>query len=319
MNPLISIIVPVYNAESTLDKCVDSIINQTFTNWELLLINDGSKDYSGKICDEYAAKDPRIKVFHKKNGGVSSARNIGLDNAQGEWIAFCDSDDWISFDFLDVFISYDLSLCDFYISGVQLIGSDFQILPPDICLDLDNVALLDDILNKIYFTAPWGKLYKKQIIEDGGIRFNEKLKIGEDTDFILNYLLYIDKIRLISRPLYHFFNDESCKISKYALSASAYITHVSCIRKAFVALGNKVNYKFPVTYPLLMRYYSHLFYVHLMCIQSYPEFKREVCIYKKAKVPFYPKSRVNNLMMQLIRIVPYVVFVLFRLIVKRKS
>lgn len=82
MNPIISIIVPVYNAEKTLNKCVDSILNQTFQDWELLLIDDGSTDRSGELCNEYAAKDQRIKVFHKKNGGVSSARNIGLDHAK---------------------------------------------------------------------------------------------------------------------------------------------------------------------------------------------------------------------------------------------
>ena len=86
MNPSISIIVPIYNAEKTLNKCVDSILNQTFQNWELILIDDGSTDRSGKLCNEYASKDQRIKVFHKKNGGVSSARNIGLDHAKGEWI-----------------------------------------------------------------------------------------------------------------------------------------------------------------------------------------------------------------------------------------
>ena len=95
MNSLISIIVPVYNSEKALDRCINSILEQTFQNWELLLINDGSTDRSREICDEYAAKDQRIKVFHKTNGGVSSARNVGLDNAKGEWITFCDSDDEI--------------------------------------------------------------------------------------------------------------------------------------------------------------------------------------------------------------------------------
>ena len=94
-NPKISVIIPVYNAESTLRRCVDSFLAQTFTDFECLLINDGSKDRSGEICDEYVARDSRVKVFHKENGGVSSARNVGLDNATGEWIAFVDSDDWV--------------------------------------------------------------------------------------------------------------------------------------------------------------------------------------------------------------------------------
>lgn len=93
--PLISIIVPVYNSVSTLNRCLDSILNQTFSDWELLLIDDGSTDRSTELCDQYASKDQRIKVFHKKNGGVSSARNIGLSHAKGEWITFVDSDDEI--------------------------------------------------------------------------------------------------------------------------------------------------------------------------------------------------------------------------------
>lgn len=93
--PKISVIVPVYNTEQYLPRCIDSILAQTFTDFELLLIDDGSKDSSGKICDESAAKDSRIRVFHKENGGVSSARNMGLNNAQGEWITFVDSDDYL--------------------------------------------------------------------------------------------------------------------------------------------------------------------------------------------------------------------------------
>lgn len=96
--PKISIIVPVYNVEKYLRKCIDSILNQTFKDFELILIDDGSTDESGKICDEYNLKDNRIKVIHKENGGLSSARNAGLDIAQGEYIGFVDSDDWIESD-----------------------------------------------------------------------------------------------------------------------------------------------------------------------------------------------------------------------------
>lgn len=92
--PLVTVIIPVYNAENTLARCVDSILAQTFTDFELLLIDDGSRDGSAALCDEYAKKDGRVRVFHKENGGVSSARNVGLDNAQGEWLCFCDSDDY---------------------------------------------------------------------------------------------------------------------------------------------------------------------------------------------------------------------------------
>ncbi len=118
-SPTISVIVPVYNAESTLQRCVDSILAQTFEDFELILINDGSKDQSGDICDEYAAKDSRVKVIHKPNGGVSSARNAGLRIAHGEYIAFIDSDDYIDNDYLLGFKHYD---ADLIISGAKLIS-----------------------------------------------------------------------------------------------------------------------------------------------------------------------------------------------------
>ena len=98
--PQISIVVPVYNVEKYLERCIDSILAQTFTDFELLLINDGSKDSSGLICDKYAEKDSRIRVFHKENEGVSRARNLGISNARGRWLCFIDSDDWVDKEYL---------------------------------------------------------------------------------------------------------------------------------------------------------------------------------------------------------------------------
>ena len=108
-NPKISIIVPVYNAEQYLRRCIDSILNQSFTDFELILIDDGSKDKSSDICDEYAAKDSRVRIFHKENGGVSSARNVGLDNSCGEWVAFVDADDEIEDGYLNIRKSFENS------------------------------------------------------------------------------------------------------------------------------------------------------------------------------------------------------------------
>ena len=103
---LLSIIVPVYNTEKTIRQCVDSILSQEYNDFELLLIDDGSKDASPAICDEYARQDDRVRVFHKENGGVSSARNLGIDNAQGEWITFVDADDYITSNYLVNIDSY---------------------------------------------------------------------------------------------------------------------------------------------------------------------------------------------------------------------
>lgn len=107
IRPKVTIIVPVYNVEKYLTCCIGSILSQSFKDFELLLIDDGSSDLSGEICDDYVEKDARIRVFHKENGGVSSARNLGLENAQGEWICFIDSDDWVEVDFLKELIQYD--------------------------------------------------------------------------------------------------------------------------------------------------------------------------------------------------------------------
>ena len=98
--PKSSVIVPVYNVEIYLPRCIDSILSQSFTDFELILVDDGSPDNCGKICDEYALKDSRVRVFHKSNGGVSSARNLGLDNVRGEWVTFIDSDDYVEVDYL---------------------------------------------------------------------------------------------------------------------------------------------------------------------------------------------------------------------------
>lgn len=310
--PLISIIIPVYNSEKTLNRCVNSILNQTFMDWELLLVDDGSTDKSGKICDQYALKDFRIQVFHKKNGGVSSARNTGLDYAIGSWITFVDSDDFIDATFFDTLIRLQSS--DLCISGIQFINNETILLPPEENIKIENVAELDNLLNKLYFTAPWGKVYKNEIIQKNNIRFNINLKIGEDTDFVLKYLLYINDIRLISKPLYHFFNDEKGKITKYTLTADEFITHTISIKTNLTALCRKLNYTFPITNSVLMKYYSHLFYVYLMSIPSYTTFKKEAWKYKVSHIDYYPKSSRNAFVMKLIKIFPLAVFGLFRLL-----
>lgn len=156
--PQISVIVPVYNAERYLHRCVDSILSQTFSNFELLLINDGSKDSSGAICDEYAAKDPRVRVFHKENGGVSSARNLGLDNACGEWIAFVDSDDWISENYLESMLVFDT---DINFSSVSLVSESNQFnehvtLKLSDYRDSDLICFLDANFDSTIISSVWG-------------------------------------------------------------------------------------------------------------------------------------------------------------------
>ena len=201
--PVVSIIVPVYNAEKFLHRCIDSILAQTFSDWELLLVDDGSKDASGSICDEYATKDNRIKVFHKENGGVSSARNLGLDHSRGSWISFVDSDDLLPVQALQFQLPNED--VDLVVSGYALENdSDTPILPNFVGINMhENLRdfILANYLNS-FLAAPWAKLYKRSIILTNNIRFDENLKLCEDAIFVSNYLLYIKSIKSIKDVCY---------------------------------------------------------------------------------------------------------------------
>ena len=197
--PIISVIVPVYNAESTIRRCVDSILAQTFTDFECLLIDDGSKDKSGVICDEYAAKDSRIRVFHKLNGGVSSARNVGLDNATGEWIAFVDSDDWVESQYLNTLIS--ISLGQFSVCGFNGYGHiDYS----EHFVNIDAKRLLPFLFEHNLIWTPWGKMFYHPIIKEHRLRFDIKLRRGEDTVFCWEYLALCSKISVSALCLYNY-------------------------------------------------------------------------------------------------------------------
>lgn len=192
--PKISVIVPVYNVEKYLHRCIDSILSQTFTDFELLLINDGSKDESGKICDEYAGKDVRVRVFHKKNGGVSSARNMGLDNAKGEWVTFCDADDYVGCNWLRNFgIGENLPfqmMCQGIITSRPLdkdasdngpVGIGFN-YAGSIQVGLEKLLLLR-ILGYVF-----NKAFRLDLILERCVRFDENVRYREDEKFILEYV-----------------------------------------------------------------------------------------------------------------------------------
>lgn len=237
-SPRISVIVPVYNAEKYLHRCIDSILAQTFTDFELLLIDDGSKDRSGAICDEYAKKDSRVRVFHKKNGGVSSARNVGLDNAEGEWVAFIDSDDYISPDYFNdaiIYSSYDLITISFQEVGA---ASSKNGCKETIIYELHKNAF--DILNfspndKIHtpFLSSCTHLLKKDIIEKSGIRFNQKLRYGEDTLFIITYLQHCAKIIQLPQVYYYYQIEDDAFGKKYKLSAEETNYHCQMLTEVF--------------------------------------------------------------------------------------
>lgn len=205
--PTISIIVPVYNTEKYLHRCIDSILNQTYADFELLLINDGSKDNSGVICDEYEAKDSRVKVFHKLNEGASSARNLGIDNANGEYISFVDSDDYVLPYFLETFVECmnGSDLCMLGILPDYSFFSGYQIKKSS----LDYRGTVMDALFLLYECDMFGslanKIFKKSIIQDNGLRLNVSFTFKEDEEFLLRFLLYAKTISATEKPCYVYF------------------------------------------------------------------------------------------------------------------
>ncbi|MDQ0198774.1 glycosyltransferase family 2 protein [Neobacillus ginsengisoli] len=214
MDPKISIIVPVYKIEHYIHKCVDSILAQSFKDFELILINDGSPDDSGKICNEYSVKDSRIKVIHKKNGGVSSARNAGIDLATGEYILFVDSDDWIEKDALDTLINQlKLEKSDSIIFGSvkdlyteqKLIKSELNGVHKKVNINVSDLGSnFVYLFNTVGLLASWMYLFKAKIIKDHKLYFNESLVLYEDFDFNLRFLKNSINLTFIPNVLYHY-------------------------------------------------------------------------------------------------------------------
>lgn len=203
---MISIVVPVYNAERYLNRCIKSILAQTYTDFELLLIDDGSTDFSGGICDEYAAKEYRVRVFHKANGGVSSARNLGLQVAQGEWIAFVDSDDYIENDYLNMLkpkIDDEFIIDNSDVRGtISKYGTH------------EGLDMIKECCESWKLLTVWGKLYKSEYIKNKGIQFLSYLKTGEDTVFNLEYLSHINSVRFVEYMGYNYNIDVDTSLSK---------------------------------------------------------------------------------------------------------
>ena len=239
-SPTISVIVPVYNAEKYLHRCIDSVLAQTYKDFELLLIDDGSKDSSGAICDEYAAKDTRVRVFHKENGGVSSARNLGLDNAQGEWITFVDSDDYIEENFLESFegnLDADLVVGNMIIceAGKSPSDIDAHIVPGKYC---PIQSVLKGNLTKTVFCAPWGKLFRNDGIRD--LRFDVGMTICEDTKFVYNYIAKAKDMRILSTDEtthYVYMYPSIPSIEKYQMSVESSVYCLLSMEKAYQEVG----------------------------------------------------------------------------------
>ena len=201
---LVSVIIPVYNVEDYIEKCISSVINQTYNNMEIILVDDGSKDNSGNICEKYSKSDKRIKVIHKKNGGISDARNIGIKNASGIYITFIDSDDFVDNSYVELL--YDT--IEYYDADISI--ASHRVLYKKKCLNKSNgekfCAESKEILEKILYDdgidiSAWGKMYKKELFEK--IKFPSNM-LYEDAATTYKLVDLSEKIAVNSQPVYNY-------------------------------------------------------------------------------------------------------------------
>lgn len=219
MNSLISIVVPVYNVEKYLDKCIDSLVNQTYENLEIILIDDGSKDNSAKICDNWKDKDNRIKVVHKKNGGLSEARNVGIDYAEGDYIAFIDSDDWVDKNFIKYLYEqlkkYNADIAASAIIKTYKDYNEIQLINREKIIFTNGEALDTLLSGRDFCAVAWNKLYKKNVI--GNIRFPIG-KIHEDEFFSYKVIANANTLVLVPEAIYYYRQRSGSIMQKWSIA-----------------------------------------------------------------------------------------------------
>lgn len=247
MNPKVSIIVPVYNVEKYLPRCLDSLISQTYTNLEIILVDDGSMDKCPNICDNYAKSDNRIMVIHKKNGGLSDARNTGFLKSCGEYVCFVDSDDFVASNYvehlLDICLDYncDIAICEFYTTSENKVSIVQEKTRCQIYSGIDIISKLysDEYLNTV---VAWNKMYKREIIM--GIKYPKNL-LYEDEATTCQLLFRANKVGLSNQKLYFYF------IRKNSITNS--IFNEKKLTDKLIALKKRMNF---LKSKELMNYYS---------------------------------------------------------------
>ena len=295
-NPKISIIVPVYNVERYLRQCIDSILAQTYTDFELLLIDDGSPDNSGNICDEYAKKDPRIRVFHKPNGGVSTARNMGIDNAKGEYISFIDADDYVEPNFLEEMLNAmnrynaDLVCCGVWV-GVKADGSYVSIrsTASDKVFNRKE-GLIEMFAMDSFHVWPYNKLYKASIIKGNGLKFPVGIRYSEDQVFVTRYIMLCFKVVYISKVLYHYVWNETSASKKEALESTFNYCYLDMLKaNEMIAASIKTLHDKSVTIAMNARF----FFTNNQIMKSFLRYydgsdKKTLRLLKCNMIKYYP-------------------------------
>ncbi len=252
MSTKVSIIIPVYNAEKQLERCIESVLKQDYTDFELLLINDGSSDKSGDICERYATSDARIRVVHKENTGVSDSRNLGISMAKGEFLQFLDSDDWITPEATGLLVrgaekfNCEMVIAEFYrVVGERLARKgDIQ---EDIVMDREEFAV--HMMNNpadFYYGVLWNKLYRRDIIVDNALRMDKEISWCEDFIFNMQYIRYVKKVYALQVPIYYYVRTKGSLVSQ-GMSISKTIqmkrTVFKCYKEFYKEVFNEEDYE----------------------------------------------------------------------------
>lgn len=212
----VSIIIPIYNVREYLQECIESVLNQTYADIEILLIDDGSEDNSSEICDKYAKQSNKIKVFHIKNGGVSNARNLGIKEASGKYIMFVDSDDVIDSQMVEKMVanvgSQDMAICGYW---EKFFNKNVKHQIANIVTDIDKEKAITDIFEREgYGGYLWNKIFIANIIKENEIKFNKHIYMCEDLYFVINYMRFCKKIRILPECMYYYRMRKSSMIWK---------------------------------------------------------------------------------------------------------
>lgn len=285
MSKLISVIVPVYNVEKYLERCLDSVLKQTYSNLEIILVDDGSKDNSGKICDEYAKKDNRIKVIHKENGGISDVRNVGLANATGDYIGFIDSDDYAAEDMFETLYnliednSADISIVSFYeMYNGKLIGvrDDKSLLKMN-----KEQALQELLIDTNIQSYMWNKLFKKELFKD------LKFPVGKNFEDIATVLLIFEranKVVLLQDPKYYYLRRDDSIVGHR--TNKTYIDYLEVAYDKYMYLKDK--------YPNIEIYNAYNYVINMVWVYTI------ICAFELDEV-FNTFDRDYNLLVDIIK------------------
>lgn len=301
----ISVIIAVYNNEDHIDQCIQSILSQNLTNFELIIINDGSTDSCGSICDNYAANDKRVKVYHQENRGVSAARNLGLENAKGEWITFVDSDDYVSGNYFDCVLEYGDQ--DFILVSLNRIEnneeSEYVNFKPQ-KLKLEEFIRTYQLYP--HFPHAGAKFYKAAIIVENKLKFDENVNFGEDATFNLSYLFNCHKIALTNLYTYKYrYSPEGLSNKKIIIveDEQYFYEEIASILKSNLTDTEVISEQ--IVYPL-KRYYLSVLRSKLSKKEKRTIIKLLIKKYKKLILKFVKGHRVH--------LIPLIWFIRFELV-----